>query len=388
MAAEALADLEAAICGRFDAAAAACVPMARTGLYLGLLELIRPGQTVVMSPLTIVDVVNMVLLAGGVPAFTDILRRSCSIDPDQAESMIDERTGAVLVTHLHGETCGAHLFSDICRRKGVPLIEDAAQAFGAIENGRRLGTIGDLGVYSFGFYKNVNCWRGGMLVSPDKDLIARIRRRRDGLPALSRHRLLTLGLHGLATDAATWPPLFAGIIHPLLRLAIRHDVKAVHRLLDPEAGATRLTSMPADYLLNMATPQARIAESFLDELDAASDARIARAALYQEALDGQDGLITPKWQGDKSNVYTSYPVQFCERGALLRHAIRCRRDFAAQHLRNCADLPEFRDFYRDCPNARAASRELILLPTYPRYPEAEIRRNIEVIGSFLKQSGE
>ncbi len=136
--------LEAEICLRFDTAAAVCIPMARTGLYLGLRELIRPGQKVVMSPLTIVDVVNMVILAGGIPVFADIHRLSCAADSAQVESLIDSGTGAVLITHLHGETAGAHVFRDMCRRRGVPLIEDASQAFGAAENGRRLGTIGDL----------------------------------------------------------------------------------------------------------------------------------------------------------------------------------------------------------------------------------------------------
>ena len=62
-----MARFESEICRRFDVAAAVCVPMARTGLYLALREMIREGQAVVMSPLTIVDAVNMVLLAGGVP---------------------------------------------------------------------------------------------------------------------------------------------------------------------------------------------------------------------------------------------------------------------------------------------------------------------------------
>ena len=62
----------------------------------------------------------------------------------------------------------------------------------------------------------------------------------------------------------------------------------------------------------------------------------------------------------------------------MRHG----RDFAAQHLRNCADLQEFKDLYRDCPNARAAARELVLLPTYARYPRAEIRKNIEFIQQY------
>jgi perosamine synthetase len=56
---------------------------------------------------------------------------------------------------------------------------------------------------------------------------------------------------------------------------------------------------------------------------------------------------------------------------------------AAQHLRNCPDLEQFREFYGDCPNARAAARELILLPTYPAYPLSEIQQNIKTIQRFF-----
>jgi dTDP-4-amino-4,6-dideoxygalactose transaminase len=357
--------------------------MARTGLYFGLRELIRPGQTVVMSPFTIVDMVNMVLLAGGIPVFADIRRDCCGIDAEQAESLIDRRTGAVLVTHLHGETAGAHTFRDICRRRGVPLIEDDAQAFGAIENGRRLGTIGDLGIYSFGFYKNVNAWRGGMLVSPDPNLIARIRRRTDELPELGHPRLFVLSLYGLLTEAATWPPLFAHLTHPMIRYGISHGVRTVQRLLDPENGATRHKAMPVDYLPQMTPAQAALVLRQLDEVDADSACRIAHAARYHHCLTPLEPLITPRWHAGPSHIYTYYPIQCRQREALLRHALRNGRDFAAQHLRNCADLPEFSELHRDCPNARAAASELTLLPTYPRYPASEVQRNIELIQEFF-----
>jgi dTDP-4-amino-4,6-dideoxygalactose transaminase len=358
--------------------------MARTGLLLGLQELIRPGQTIVMSPLTIVDMVNMVLLAGGIPVFADICRRSCTIDPGLAESLIDQRTGAVLVTHLHGENAGAHVFHDLCRRRGVPLIEDSAQAFGAIEKGRRLGTIGDLGIYSFGFYKNLNVWQGGMVVSPDTDLITRIRRRVQDLPALSRWHLLGTSLRGLIIEIATWPPLFATLTHPVLRFSFLHRVAPVNRLLDPEYGATRLAAIPSEYIRCMSGQQADLALILLDRVDPDADARISHSALYETGLSGIDDLIRPVWRPDGSHVYTHYPIQYRDREGLLREALGMKRDFAAQHLRNCADLLEFQEFYRDCPQARAAAQELILLPTYPRYPTVEIKRNIDVIQRFFR----
>ena len=376
--------LESEICRRFESAAAVCVPMARTGLLFGLQELIRPSQKVVMSPLTIIDVVNMVVLAGGIPTFADIDRRSCAMDPERAESLIDERTGAVLITHLHGETAGARVFLEICRRKGVPLIEDASQAFGALEGARRLGTIGDLGLYSFGFYKNVNAWHGGLLVSPDPALISRIRRRMAGLAPLPALHWFRRSLFGLATDLATAPPVFAAGIHPLLRLSLRRGIRAVNRRLDPEASATRLKAVPLKYLYGMTAPQAHLVLHQLQHIDADSLVRIENAQRYQQALSSMPSLITPRNHEGLSNIYTYYPIQCADREALLSYALSRRRDFAAQFLRNCADLPEFREFYRDCPNARAAARELVLLPTYPRYPEAEIRKNVETIREFLE----
>lgn len=381
--ADAAAKLEAEVCLRFDVTAAVCVPMARTGLYLGLRELIRPGQTVVMSPLTIQDVVNMVILAGGVPVFADICRRSCAIDPNQAESLIDHRTGALLISHLHGESAGAHIFQEICSRRGVPLIEDAAQAFGAAEGARRLGTIGDLGIFSFGFYKNVSAWRGGMLVSRNPKLISAVRRRVSELSVLPAWRLLALGLGGLFTDLVTWPPLFASLVHPMLRYSFMRGIRAINRRLDPEDRAARLRTIPADYLYRMTAAQSELAFAQLNRVDSDSKIRIAHAERYHRALAGLDGLIVPKWHDGPSHIYTYYPIQYSRREELLRYAMERKRDFAPQYLRNCASLAEFSEFNRDCPNAEAAARELVLLPTYPKYPAAEIKRNIESIQEFL-----
>lgn len=376
------AALEAEVCRRFGAGAAACVPMARTGLWLVLRELIRPGQTVVMSPLTIIDVVNMVRLAGGVPLFGDVRRNSCALDPDSAESLIDGRTGAVLLTHLHGGTADAAAFREICRQRGVPLVEDAAQAFGAMENGRRLGTFGDAGVFSLGFYKNVNAWQGGLVVSPDAELVERIRRRVAEWRPVAASRLAGISMAGGVTDLATWPPLFAALTYPVVRRAVLRGVAAVIRRLDPESGARRLNAMPPACLQRMSSVQAELALRQLDSVDAASEARIARARRYREGLAGLDGLALPPPPDGLSQTFSYYPVQCRDREALLRFALQRRRDFAAQSLRNCADLPEFAEFRRDCPNARSAARELVLLPTYPRYPLAEVDRNIAVLRDF------
>src|SRR5919197_501971 len=97
--------LESEIISRFKVPYAACVPQARVGIYLAIKGLIQPGQKVIVSPYTIADVINMVICAGGVPVFADIDRSTTNVTADEIERLIDDRTGAVMVTHLHGMAC-------------------------------------------------------------------------------------------------------------------------------------------------------------------------------------------------------------------------------------------------------------------------------------------
>jgi dTDP-4-amino-4,6-dideoxygalactose transaminase len=346
------------------------------------MEMIRPGQSVVMSPLTIVDVVNAVVLAGGIPHFVDITPHRCVMDLERADAAISPRTGAVLLTHLHGESADVCAFRDLFARRGVPLIEDAAQALGALEQGKRLGTFGAAGIYSFGLYKNVTAWQGGMVVSNDGNLLARIRRRLDALPRASRTRLLSAGLHGALTDVATSTSVFANLTYPVTRRGILQGNRWIQEKLDPESGARRLSALPLEYLGRMTGIQASLSIRQLDSVDASSQSRIEKAAIYHHKLKGMEGWTLPPARDDFSHIYTTYAIQVPERDALLHYAQSHRRDIAAQHLRNIADLPEFAEFGRDCPNARNAARSLVLLPTYPGYPDTEIYRNIEVMKRF------
>src|SRR5262249_869183 len=155
-------------------------------------------------------------------------------------------------------------------------------------------------------------------------------------------------------------------------------------MLDPEASATRLYRLPTDWLHHMRQSQAAIAKSNFGRVDADSRMRIEKAGKYHEGFLAVDGIRYSRYRTDFSNIYSYFPIQNARRDELLHVARKRGRDFAAQHLRNCADLPTFAEFFRDCPNARAAARQLVLLPTYPRYPESEILRNISTIRDFLR----
>ena len=366
----------------------ATVPMCRTGIYLAVKHLIKTGQDVVMSPYTIADVVNMVIAAGGRPVFADIDRLSCNISVESAGPLIHENTGAVLVTHLHGVPAPIKEITALCRAKGVPVIEDVAQAFGARVDGKRLGTFGDAGVYSFGPYKNISTWCGGAVTCKNPGLFQFIQQETDLMDYQSRAFLIKRMLLGLATDISTHPAMFRFLTYWIFRFGFLHDIKLINRFVETELDLSRRDSVPKTHRGKMTAAQHQLGLLQLDHIDKHNRIRCEKAARYRQGLKDIDGLVLPR-EDDGDDIYTYFPVQFghgqADRKRLLLYLARHGCDIGPQHLKNCADLPAFKDFYRDCPNARKTADSVVLLPTYPYYPDSDIDHNISVLREFSLQ---
>ena len=365
---------------------AVCVPQNRVGVYLTIKNLIDPGQEVIMSPYTIADISNMVILAGGVPVYADVERSTCNIDAKEVAKLFTASTGAVLVTHLHGLAAPNSEIKKLCEHHNVPLIEDAAQAFGAKNQNRRLGTIGNAGVFSFGSFKNINSWLGGAVVSNDKKLVKRIRNELMAFDYQQNNLLMKKVKKGLLTDIVTYPLVFKFFTLWIFRYGFLHDIEAINRRVRTELDVSRTREIPAEYLAQMTPSQARLVRRQLSSVDGFSAARIERARLYHEGLSDINELIIPLFSDDFSHIYTYFPVQYENREKLLKYLMKHNRDIAAQHYKNNATLPGFEEFYRPCPNASAVADQLIFLPTYPSYPISEVERNIETIRKYFKEN--
>ena len=182
------------------------------GVYLAIKAVIKGEKNeIILSPYTIFDVVNMVLCAGGKPIFVDIEKSSCNIDPNLIEDAISEKTAAVMATHLHGVACDMKLISTICKKNKIYLIEDSAQAFGVPYDNKMLGTIGDIGVYSFGLFKTVNSFFGGAVVSNNKNLIEDMKSFASDFTPNHRSKLIKRIFQSFIFDIAAHPIVFKTI---------------------------------------------------------------------------------------------------------------------------------------------------------------------------------
>jgi dTDP-4-amino-4,6-dideoxygalactose transaminase len=152
-----------------------------SALHLALLAAgVGPGDEVITVSMTFIATAAAVLYSGAKPVFVDVDPVTWTMDPALIEAAITPRTRAILPVHLHGLTADMDPITEIARRRGLVVIEDAAQAHGAEYKGRRAGSIGDFGCFSFYPGKNLGAFgEGGAVVTDRQDLAKRISLLRD-----------------------------------------------------------------------------------------------------------------------------------------------------------------------------------------------------------------
>jgi len=130
---------------------------------------IGPGDEVIVPPYTFVATINVVLLRYAVPVFVDTDRRTFQIDANKIESAITERTRCIIPVHLGGNCADLDKILQMGKSHGIPILEDACQAHLAEWRGKKAGTLGDLGCFSFQASKNLNCGEGGAVATHDRN---------------------------------------------------------------------------------------------------------------------------------------------------------------------------------------------------------------------------
>lgn len=156
-------------------------------LHLSILAAgILPGDEVITSSMTFCATVNAIIHAGAIPVLVDIDPITMNIDPTEIEKKITPKTRALLPVHFAGRPCDMDAIMSIAERYGLKVIEDCAHAIESEYKGRKIGTIGDFGCFSFYVTKNITTGEGGMVLAKKEEDIARIK---------------ILGLHGMSKDA-------------------------------------------------------------------------------------------------------------------------------------------------------------------------------------------
>jgi dTDP-4-amino-4,6-dideoxygalactose transaminase len=311
-------------------------------LELALLALgIGPGQEVVCPSFTFVSSANAALRVGARPVFADIEERTLGLDPNDVERRLTPRTAAILPVHYAGVAPDMQALLDIAKRRGLRVVEDAAQGIAASWRGRALGTLGDAGCLSFHETKNLSCGEGGALVISDPELGKRaeiVREKGTNRAAFIRGEV----------DKYTW------------------------------------VAEGSSYVLSDVL--AAILDAQLDKLAEIQSRRAAIVARYRAGLAG--------WAAERS---VELPAQLPEREPnhhifFLLYPDTARRDRALRALRADGVMASFHYVpLHSAPHGRRIGAEqelpvtdrvagtLLRLPLHPRLANAEVERVIEAV---------
>jgi perosamine synthetase len=254
--------LERAWAARFKVKYAVAVNSATSGLLAAVAAVgAGPGDEVIVTPFTMSGTVSSILACNAVPVFVDVDPVTFNLDPSAVESKITKRTKAILVVHIFGQPADMDPLMTLAHRHGLAVIEDAAQAPGALYRGQAVGTIGDIGVFSLNCNKHIQCGEGGVAVTNDELLAKKLRLIRN---------------HGEAVIASGM------------------EVDSLSNMLGFNFRMTEL--------------EAAIAHCQLKKLDGFLAHRMELVADLTDRLQGLSGLILPPIREGCTHVYYRYPV--------------------------------------------------------------------------------
>lgn len=303
-------------------------------IYLALRGLgIGPGDEVITAVNTFIATSEAITMAGAKPVFVDVDEATALIDVDKIEAAITERTKAIIPVHLYGQLVPMKALMAIAEKHGLKVVEDSAQAHGAIEDGKRAGTFGDAATFSFYPGKNLGAYGdGGAVITAN-----------DGLATVVRK----IANHGRADKFG-------------------HEIEGVNSRLDGIQAA--ILGVKVKYL-----------DTWIDE-------RRAAAKRYDALLGELDQLVLPHVRHETSHVFHLYVIRTKDRDGLREHLNERNVQSGIHYPIPLHLLPAYAHLAQgkgSFPVAEKLAEEILSLPISPEITEAQQVRVATAVSEFL-----
>jgi dTDP-4-amino-4,6-dideoxygalactose transaminase len=302
-------------------------------LHLALRAMgIEPGDEIITVSWTFFATIEAIIHAGATPKLVDIEPEHFCMDPEALETAITERTRAIIPVHVYGHPADMEKLRGICAPRGIRILEDAAQAHGATDRGRMVGSIGDAGIFSFYMSKNLAGYGEGGIVTTSDDEIA--------------HKVKMLRDHGQAERGTFECIGYNSRLDELQAAIVR--VK-LHRLAENTAKRRR------------------------------------HAALYDELLHHEE-IITPQVRPGCEHVYHLYTIRSKRREEIKSALQTAEIAFATHYASPPHQQPACVAYGLDqakLPVTEALADEVISLPMYPGLTDSQIEQVAETVLATL-----
>lgn len=306
-------------------------------LHLALRALdIGPGDEVITTPFTFFATSEVIGIVGATPVFVDVDTKTFNIDPEKIEKAITSKTKAILVVHLYGQSADMDPIMKIAQKHKITVIEDCAQSFGSDYKGRKTGSIGSLGCYSFFPTKNLGAYGdGGLVTTSDKALAEKVNK---------------LRVHGSAGMGSYY-----------------YEMLGLNSRLDTIQAAVLLVKL-----------------KYIDEWNRK---RREIAMKYNKKLKGLP-VETPFEAPDRNHIYHQYTLKVEKRDELMEYlkekGIHARIYYPMSlHLQHIYKELGFKK--GDLPNSEMLQESVLSLPMYPELQDDKIEYVTQNINDFYSK---
>ncbi len=289
---------------------------------------IKENDEVITTPFTFAATANSILYTNATPVFSDINKDTFNIDPAKIEEKITDKTKAILPVHLYGQPADMDSIMEIARKHDLIVIEDAAQAHGAVYKDKKIGSIGDYGCFSFYPTKNMTTGEGGMVTTNSEEFATKTGMVRN---------------HG---ESKRYEQSILGYNY-------------------------RMT--------NIAAAIGLVQLKYIDEFN---KKRNKNAQYLTEGLSDTEGITTPYVADNVKHVFHQYTIKVSSKRDEFRDYLTDNGIGTGVHYPIVLyDQPYYKNakITGDCPNAEECARQVISLPVHPSLTKDELDTIIEVV---------
>ncbi len=354
-------------------------PYARTGIYFSLKsQNYEEGTEILMPPITIKPMLDVVLDLKLKPVFVDIDPDTLCFDLNDLNKKITNQTKAILITYLYGMVPNLNELIKFCNENKLFVIEDFSQCLNGKFEDKKVGTFGDIGVYSSSKTKTLDIYGGGLCVTNNSDLFRILQKFQKNLSKPKRLRILKIVTTDLLLNLATQRIIFNLVTFRLLKILTKFSNSQTIKYVGSRS-VEPLKTLPPYWFEKFTSFQAKIGLELIKSVDQLDKKRIFIVEDYKKSIKK---ISFPKGVPQGKNVYWQFLCYYKNPSEFQTIMQKYNVDLSSSSLSRISNLEKYK-YRNETPNADYIYENSIFVPSYPNLTNKDIAYMVKMFNEKL-----